>query len=176
MFFIAGSGRILGGTQDTLEVLSESGEADMGDKNVSLGHIMGEATQEALMSAAETAFNKNNGQLMKFITVGAMPLCVLHTASRVLYLVCVRMYWGVQIPFINVSSAFAARCSPGASRTVMVEACLQVTLFLEDGSLLPRMTKESFRYYLRSGLCSSTAGAGDDGLLPLKPPPPPYQP
>ncbi len=28
----------------------------------------------------------------------------------------------------------------------MVEACLQVTLFLEDGSLLPRMGKESFTY------------------------------
>ena len=78
MFFIAGSGRILGGTQDTLEVLSESGEADMGDRNVSLGHIMDEATQEALMSAAETAFNKNNRQLMKFITVS--PIC--HARGR----------------------------------------------------------------------------------------------
>ncbi len=37
--------------------------------------------------------------------------------------------------------------------TVMVEACLQVTLFLEDGSLLPRMGKESFTYVICAGTC-----------------------
>lgn len=163
MFFIAGSGRILGGTQDTLEVLSESGEADMGDRNVSLGHIMDEATQEALMSAAETAFNKNNGQLMKFITVSL----VRHARGRsARHITCIqrgsggpparaalqvrKVVWRVfpytpQIPFRNVSNAYATRCGAPSGNTIMVEACLQVTLFLEDGVLMPRMDKESFR-------------------------------
>ena len=49
-----------------------------------------------------------------------------------------------QIPFHNVSNAYATRAA-ATRNTVLVEACLQVTMFLEDGSLMPRMERESFR-------------------------------
>ena len=51
---------------------------------------------------------------------------------------------GPQIPFHNVSKAYATRAA-ATWNTVLVEACLQVTMFLEDGSLMPRMERESFR-------------------------------
>jgi hypothetical protein len=50
-----------------------------------------------------------------------------------------------QISLRNVSPSFATRCSLALGDPVLVEACLQVTMFLEDGALMPRMPSETFR-------------------------------
>ena len=69
LFFITGSNRILGGTQDTLQVLTEAGEADMGDEFRHITDIIDEASMKVLRSAAEAAFHKGDGRLMKFVQV-----------------------------------------------------------------------------------------------------------
>ena len=75
MFFITGSNRILGGTQDTLQVLTEAGEADFGDQLKHVTDILDEGTMKLLLSGAEAAFHKGDGRLMKFVQVGP-PLFV----------------------------------------------------------------------------------------------------
>ena len=69
LFFITGQNRILGGTQDTLQVLTETGEADFGDQIKVVSDIVDEASMSTLLTGAEAAFNKNHGQLMKFVEV-----------------------------------------------------------------------------------------------------------
>jgi hypothetical protein len=73
MFFIAGSNRVLGGTQDTLQVLTEAGEADMGDEIKHVTDIIDGASMKLLRSAAEAAFHKGDGRLMKFVQVRGSP-------------------------------------------------------------------------------------------------------
>ncbi len=61
----------------------------------------------------------------------------------------------VQVPLHNVSNAYAGRVGV-FGRTVVVEACLQVTIFLEDGRVLPPMGAESFSYvHARGGIDGS---------------------
>jgi hypothetical protein len=87
LFFITGKNRILGGTQDTLQVLTETGEADFGDQIKVVSDIVDEASMHTLLTGAETAFNKNNGQLMKFVEVSprrTLTCCAVQCASRCL--------------------------------------------------------------------------------------------
>ena len=69
MFFLLGSGRILGGTQGTLRLLDKAGDADMGDCVRVVGDVVDSGTLQRLLAGAEAAFNKASGQLMPFLQV-----------------------------------------------------------------------------------------------------------
>lgn len=71
LFFNLSTGSILGGTQDTLQLLSEAGDADLVTNPKSLHDVVDDATLGTLMAAAELAFNKGTGQIMRFMQVGA---------------------------------------------------------------------------------------------------------
>jgi hypothetical protein len=69
MFFLLGSGRILGGTQGTLRLLDKAGDTDMGDCVRVVGDVVDSGTLQRLLAGAEAAFNKASGQLMPFLQV-----------------------------------------------------------------------------------------------------------
>jgi hypothetical protein len=50
-----------------------------------------------------------------------------------------------QVTMRNVSKEYAARCG-SSDLSVTVDACLQVTVFTDDGSKLQRSPRETFRW------------------------------
>jgi hypothetical protein len=76
LFYCTGSGRVLGGTQDTLHLLSDGGDADLDDRMVLLEDLVDATDMGALQAAAEAAFRKGSEQLMKFAQVWwVVPMC-----------------------------------------------------------------------------------------------------
>ena len=69
LFYCTGSGRVLGGTQDTLHLLSDGGDADLDDRMVLLEDLVDATDMVALEAGAEAAFRKGSEQLMKFAQV-----------------------------------------------------------------------------------------------------------
>jgi hypothetical protein len=68
LLFTTMSGRVTGGTQDTLRLVGEA--TDLEDVTVPIGRFIDDDTLAALLSAVELAFSKANGtRLMKSMQV-----------------------------------------------------------------------------------------------------------
>ena len=72
LFFSTGSGRLIGGSQEALYLVSGSHYVDLQDTPVPIERLIDGRTMSRLMTAAEATFNRSGtGSLMKCITVRA---------------------------------------------------------------------------------------------------------
>jgi hypothetical protein len=70
IFFSIRSRRLLGGTQESLQLICGSGDTDLQDSEVGLDRFLDDRAMDMLMAGAESAFNKGAGnQLMKSVRV-----------------------------------------------------------------------------------------------------------
>ncbi len=83
LFFSSRTGRILAGTQESLQLVAGTDEVDLEDRELSIHDFLSEEDFGALMSGCESAFHKaNSNQLMKAVTVGAPLWCVWSGLAR----------------------------------------------------------------------------------------------
>ncbi len=78
LFFSVGTGRVIGGSQEALFLVSGSHYVDLQDTVVPVRRFIDDRTMHKLMAAAEATFNRSGtGALMKCITVGdvKLPFC-----------------------------------------------------------------------------------------------------
>jgi hypothetical protein len=75
LFFSVGTGRVIGGSQEALFLVSGSHYVDLQDTVVPVRRFIDDRTMHKLMAAAEVTFNRSGtGALMRCITVGGVQL------------------------------------------------------------------------------------------------------